>query len=362
MVMALPNSVPTISVVMPVYNARPYLADAIESILNQSFSDFEFIIIDDSSTDHSWDILNEYAQRDERIQLMRNEINSGITKSLNRGLATAQGKYIARQDGDDISYLERFTKQVFLLETNPDVVLVSCNLELINEQGDVIGYHYRSCTPELVAWYLLFYNHLAGHSQVMFRRELVADLGGYSGSRLHCEDYELWSRLVNYGKILIMPEILLKYRKHDQSVSSPNRAQQIESVLIQAGHNIELLSNQSLGLDELNDLRKFMMLPESSEHIDTVLSLNLLHLHNRLQVIYASFVASDRVSDRQGCQEIRRAIARKFIVLLNHIGWSGKVLTKLTLSWCVLRWSPRLMIENWKTTLSKKLSKKLRLT
>ncbi len=357
-----PMVAPMISVIMSVYNGERYLSEAIASILHQTFTNFEFIIINDASTDDTAAVLTAYADQDPRIRLVQNEQNIGLTKSLNKGLNLALGRYIARQDSDDISYPERFAQQVALLDAHPDVVVASCNLELIDEHGETIGYHHRACSPNLVAWYLLFYNHLAGHSQVMFRRELICRLGGYDENRRYSQDYELWSRFVNHGKIVISPEILLKYRKHTNSIGTSRRSQQLQLSLSQARHNIESLIQQPLGVDEPEQLRKFMMLPESSEHIDTVLSLDLLRLHNRLQTIYASFVAKNRLRDRQGCQEIRRAIARKFIVLLNHIGWSGKVLTKLTLSWCVLRWSPRLMIENWKTTLSKKLSKKLRLT
>ncbi|NJN10966.1 MAG: glycosyltransferase [Richelia sp. RM1_1_1] len=214
---------PKISVVMSVYNASAYLRESIESILNQTYTDFEFIIINDCSTDNSWEIINEYAKKDSRIVLINNPENIGLTKSLNKGLKIAKGEYIARQDADDVSLPQRFGKQVLVLDENPEVILVSCDLEVIDSEGNPYSKYQRSCKPEFVAWYLLFYNYLAGHSQVIFRREPVSKLGGYCETYLYAQDYQLWSRLVKIGQIYILPEILLQYRVHTHSISSDKK-------------------------------------------------------------------------------------------------------------------------------------------
>src|SRR5688572_1551532 len=119
---------PVISVLMSVYNGASYLPESVESILAQTFTDFEFIIIDDCSVDETPQILNTYAQGDSRIRIIRNPENKGLTASLNIGLAEAQGKYVARQDADDISLPQRFEKQIQSLEGNPKSVLASSNI------------------------------------------------------------------------------------------------------------------------------------------------------------------------------------------------------------------------------------------
>ncbi|HEY9660554.1 MAG TPA: glycosyltransferase, partial [Allocoleopsis sp.] len=132
-------SPPQISVLMAVYNGSRYVAEAIESILNQTFTDFEFLIIEDGSTDNTVQILQDYANRDPRIKLIQNEQNIGLTKSLNKGLKLAQGKYIARQDADDVSLPHRFEQQIAVFAQNPAAVLVSCSLELIDATGKTVG-------------------------------------------------------------------------------------------------------------------------------------------------------------------------------------------------------------------------------
>ena len=119
---------PKLSVIMPAYNAEKYIGEAIESILNQTFTDFEFIIIDDGSSDHTADIIKGF--HDERIRFIQNEKNSGVANTLNKGLELSQGEYIARMDADDISLPARFEKQVAFMEANPDVAVVGCGIEL----------------------------------------------------------------------------------------------------------------------------------------------------------------------------------------------------------------------------------------
>ena len=133
---------PLVSVIMSVYNGEKYLVQAIDSILNQTYQNFEFIIIDDCSTDNSSHILQEYAQKDSRIKIIKKEKNIGIKgfiKNLNLGISIAKGKYIARMDADDISLPERFQKQVDFLENNPEITLVGAQLNLINEQNKITG-------------------------------------------------------------------------------------------------------------------------------------------------------------------------------------------------------------------------------
>ena len=133
---------PLVSVIMSVYNAEKFLNSAIESITNQTFTDFEFIIIEDCSTDKTLEILKEFKEKDNRIKIIKKEKNEGpkgFIKNLNVGLNMAQGKYIARMDADDISLPERFQKQVIFLENNPEISMVGAQIDFINEKNEIIG-------------------------------------------------------------------------------------------------------------------------------------------------------------------------------------------------------------------------------
>ncbi|MDP9192529.1 MAG: glycosyltransferase [Acidobacteriota bacterium] len=218
---------PRVTVLTTVYNGARYLEEAIDSILAEEFTDFEYVIVDDGSTDGTAEILGGAAARDPRIVLLRNETNRGIAASANRGLSVARGDYIARLDSDDISMPGRFARQVSLLDGRPEVALVSMNYETISADGVVMACSHRD-HPSIVVEYLLnFSNALGGHSQVMFRRSAVEAAGGYDETCAAALDSDLWTRIVRHGRIVVLPEIGMRYRVHDQSVSARARDTQI---------------------------------------------------------------------------------------------------------------------------------------
>ena len=341
---------PKISVLMSVYNGEFYLRQSVESILCQTFSDFELIIIDDCSTDTTWKSLSEYADRDLRIILLQNKENMGVTKSLNRGLAVAQGEYVARQDGDDVSLPERFEKQVALLDNHPEFVLASCNLELIDYRGRSIGKLQRACEPDILAWYLLFYNHLGGHSQVMFRRELVTGLGGYSEKFRYSQDYELWCRLSEVGKIAVLPEILMQYRSHDKNTSSQKQSEQKMYCLNQLRQNIEKLIDNKISLEEAEDLNWFWT--TYLRHFPDSQRIQALHL--RLKEIKQRFIqqGSQHNSFSPGIsKQIDTLITQQFLSLiqspldLRYIKKS--IILKIRISLYVISWYPLKVPVSW---------------
>lgn len=244
---------------MSVYNGADYLQEAIDSILNQTFPDFEFIAINDCSTDDTWEILQRNAAKDSRIVLVNNEENLGLIRSLNKGLNLAKGEFIARQDADDISVCDRLEKEIAVLDNQPGCVLVSGNLQVIeNNDKKIVEVIRRDCESFLVNWYLLYHNRLAGHSQVMYRRNEVLSLGGYSEAHLYMEDYELWCRLARTGKrLIILPDILLTYRRHSQSVSVQKREQQEANDYKQAQDNLQTLLGEDIPLETVKALVGF---------------------------------------------------------------------------------------------------------
>lgn len=208
------NKNPLISVVMPVFNGEIYLREAIESILNQSYSNFEFIIINDGSTDTTESIVSSY--EDERIIYITQE-NSGVGASLRKGCELAKGKFIARMDADDISLLNRFAVQLKFLQNNPETILVSSAVKYINNQGLETGRSFPYTTNKAIIKKLRFGSPIC-HPAVMMKREIYLKTGGYKNVQPF-EDLLLWLAFSKHGKLYNLSTPLLKYRVIDTSVS-----------------------------------------------------------------------------------------------------------------------------------------------
>lgn len=210
----------TISVVMPVYNAARFLPQAVESILNQSFTDFELVAIDDGSTDHSYEILAEYQQHDPRIKIHRQPQNKGLVEALNTGCQFATGEYIARMDADDVSLPHRFEKQLAFMRNNPEVGVLGAWVDYVDEHGLYPGRVWHPpVSPWVIKWRLLFGPPLA-HPTWIFRRKLGESLGFYRP--LKVEDYDFLVRASRLTQIANVPEVLLHYRFWSQSKSTVN--------------------------------------------------------------------------------------------------------------------------------------------
>ena len=214
---------PKVSVIMPVYNGEKYLKEAIDSILCQTYSDFEFIIINDCSADGSENIVLSY--NDDRIVYIKNEENSGVARSLNVGLEKACGEYIARMDADDIALPDRFEKQVNFLDTHSEYGVCGCNIEKFSENEE--RPFLFSTENDSIKIDLLF-DSAVPHPGVMMRKSLGKDLY-YDAHYEQAEDFELWTRLIKKTQICNLPEILLKYRVHDFQVSNYQNERQLNS-------------------------------------------------------------------------------------------------------------------------------------
>lgn len=212
---------PVISVVMPVYNAAPYLAEAIQSILDQTFSDFELIIIDDASTDTSYAIAQSFA--DPRIKILQNAQNRGIVFTRNRGLAAMQGQFYAPFDADDIAMPAKLAKQVHFLRENPAFGMVGCWVKHIDSQGHVLAERWKlKAMPEAILPNLLFRNYFV-QSALLIRREAIPPQGYESGFEIG-EDYLMWTAIAQHYKVWNLPDYLLAYRRHGQNTTSKDPA------------------------------------------------------------------------------------------------------------------------------------------
>ena len=209
--------VPRITVLMPVYNAERYAARAVESILAQTWRDFEFIIVDGGSTDNTLRIIQGYAQMDDRIRILSRP-NKKIAESLNEGLGIARGRYIARMDADDVSYPSRFEFQVEHLEADPECVAVGSMVRCIDENSQPIESAYIPPTEhdEIDNWFLSGNGGGIPHPAAMLRAEALARIGGYRVG-LRAEDADLFLRLAEIGTLANLPHVLLDYRIHSAS-------------------------------------------------------------------------------------------------------------------------------------------------
>lgn len=203
---------------MSVYNAEKYLEEAIDSIVNQTYQDFEFIIINDCSTDNSGAILNQYKQRYEQIVLISNSSNLGLTKNLNKALSIAKGDFIARMDADDISELNRFEVQHAFLHNNPNIDVLGSFSRNIDEKGTITGKRTAPISHRDILKVLPKLCPLA-HPTVMFRKESLAKIGFYNEKYITSQDYDMWFRAAKEGlQFYNIPELLLKYRMNDKYV------------------------------------------------------------------------------------------------------------------------------------------------
>lgn len=216
---------PLVTVLMPVYNGEKYLEEAIESILNQTFRDFEFLIIDDGSTDKSAEIIASF--NDARIRMERNEINLGLIKTLNKGFRLSKGKYIARMDCDDISLPKRLSAQTSFMEKHPKIGICGSWVKIIGLEQKFINKYPQN--HEEARAYLLFNTPFA-HPAVIIRKEIIEkNQLEYNENYKHAEDYELWSKIIEHTRISNIPKVLLHYRIHTESASKKNSSIQAEN-------------------------------------------------------------------------------------------------------------------------------------
>jgi len=197
-----------VSVLMTVYNDEKYLRKSIESILHQSFTDFEFIIINDGSTDSTADILHSYSSVDNRIKVIH-QSNTGMTKALNFGLSISQGKYIARMDSDDISFSKRLEVEVEFLDKNPDIDLIGGGAQIIDAIDNVIGLRNIGVNDPMKT---LSHLNIYQHSDVMFRSSVLKKVIGYRDKFRNAQDYDLWLRISEVSKIAKIPDIIGQWR------------------------------------------------------------------------------------------------------------------------------------------------------
>lgn len=202
---------PKISVVMPAYNCEGYIGSAIESILKQTFKDFEFIILDDGSSDNTLSVVKNYAKKDRRIKVFRNKKNLQIARTLNKAVKLAKADIVARMDSDDISYKTRLSRQYHFLMEHPDIAIVGSNMSIMDDEGKIVSKREYPTESHRLKKISFRYSPFA-HPSVVFRKKVFLEFGGYDHRMVPCEDIDLWFKIGSKYEFANIPKTLLKYR------------------------------------------------------------------------------------------------------------------------------------------------------
>ena len=242
---------PRISILMPVWNGEKFLAAAVDSVLAQTFTDFELLVIDDGSTDRTPEILR--ACPDPRLRVLRLD-HAGIVVALNHGLAEAKADWIARLDADDLSEPRRLEIQWQAVNRHPQAVLCHSAVTFFGDVGVTPGAARLPRSRSFMALRLCYQCPIV-HSTVVFKKELALAVGGYLPDERHAEDFSLWGRLLAQGEFVALPEKLVRFRVHDQSVSRQNlAAQQALARRIGTRHCVKFLQLGEAAADRANQL------------------------------------------------------------------------------------------------------------
>lgn len=278
------SATPLISVVMPVYNGERYLRQSVESILNQTWRDFEFIIIDDGSTDATAEIVQQF--EDKRILVIRNSANLGLTASLNKGIAAAKGKFIARMDADDISLPERFEKQIGFFRTHPEIEALGTSTLYIDEHGNRTENNFLPTSHFCIKWELNFNSPIA-HPTVMMTRRVIKECGGYTPSFEYAVDYWLWWRISELAILGNLPEPLLLYRLHSANVGRTYQAEQTRERILLRQKILSAALKETVPID-------IIQIMENREYDCPDNSLRVACLIHRL---FRAYCKDNRLSD-----------------------------------------------------------------
>lgn len=314
---------PRVTVLMPVYNASSYVRGALESILNQTYRDFEFLIIDDGSSDQSVQVISSY--HSPCIRFCTNDQNLGVTHTLNKGLDLARGEYIVRMDADDISLPKRLERQVAFMDSNPEVGVCGAWVETFGESVGIWSY---PTAPEDVRVHLLFHSTLA-HPTVCLRREAFMKYGLLYDERYpHAEDFQLWQRASTYFQIANLGEVLLRYHVRSNSISRANRESQAHTL-----RRIDKEALQDLGIDASDaELDLHRRLGFQGEHMKGV---SLGEAERWLQRLIVANDTTQRYSKealRRVCGDLWLQVCRKNVGRVNRHVMSSSLLRYVGLS------------------------------
>ncbi|MHA8108518.1 glycosyltransferase family 2 protein [Aquirufa sp. A-Brett2-W8] len=294
------NSTPLVSVLMPTYNGGDYVIPAVHSILTQTITDFELLIIDDSSSDGTIEVLKEIV--DPRIQLIFKPVNSGLIDTLNLGLKVAKGKYILRMDQDDISIQNRIEVQLDFMEANPDVVVCGAGYQIIDSNS----FFRPSCQHGELLLDLIDFCPFA-HPTIIMRADFLKNHNiSYNSSYVNAEDYKIWTDISHVGRMANLPNIVLEYRIHESQMSSRGAIQQqemskkisLEHLNFLSGNNEHMEYYLNGSIKNVSDLKKYLDVELSIKDYFTKNNLNAdsIIFKNRSRKYFQNVLSNDNFS------------------------------------------------------------------
>ena len=307
---------PLISVVMPVYNREQYLKESIESILNQTFSDFEFIVVDDQSTDSSWRIIQEYAAKDSRIVAVKNTGKKGCFSARNCGHRLAKSKYIAVMDSDDIALPNRLQTQFDFMECHPDIGVCGSWAKTFGDKNEIMK---ALQNHEEIRDFNFFYCPMI-HPSVIFRNTNTIL---YSEDHASAQDYDLWSRMIDKLNFANIPEILLLYRVHNEQIGVAKKAEQDKNA-----NNITFRNIENIGLNLSKEEKRIYL---------DILNWTFIPKNNKELFIAAQML--DHISingSKHGYKQLFQDIILNFMKYLPEHGIQNKA-TSLKLYFTIFR-------------------------
>lgn len=273
-----------VTVLIPVYNGSKYLKEAIESILTQTYNHFELLIINDGSTDNSEEIILSF--EDSRIRYISNSTNIGLIGTLNIGINSAKGEYIARMDQDDFSVCDRIEKQVDFLNNNKEIGLVGTAFQFIGDEN----YHSYFLDNDSIKLALLFYNSLS-HPSVMFRKEICIQHSlFFKEEYIHAEDYKMWTDFIIKTKVANLSEILINYRKHETQISQVYQMQQ-KNMAAQIQQEYLLNNGFTFSVTELKLIQKLDQL-ENNGDLELFMLMDKFYVQNQKLLFFNESILS----------------------------------------------------------------------
>lgn len=327
---------PLISVIMPAYNAAAYLNQALDSILAQTYSNFELIVLNDGSTDQTDKVIESYT--DTRIQYINNQSNVGIVATLNKGLSAANGEYIARMDADDISTPVRFERQINFLENHPTTGVLGSAIRIIDRRGKYQRSGFFPTEDTLIRWVLMFANPIA-HPSVIIRRELLQSCNGYRD--VPAEDIDLWERMSHITTLSNLPEPLLSLRRY----SSTRTAKYLIPLLESSAKTSQRMMLRLLG----GDVQLTLVEKVWGKELDS--SKDAIEIAELIKHLYDKYTTS---LPQEFIKPLQRDTARRLvkIAIRNNI----KSVDRLYIFQHALRFDPKILLRLTTKRLSRLLS------
>lgn len=299
---------PKISVIIPVYNDERYIQQTIQSVLDQTFADFELVLVNDASTDRSLEIINQF--RDPRIHVYTNEKNLGIVGSLNKAISLSKAEIIARLDHDDLCYPTRLEKQYLFLESHPEVGLVGAGIQEIDSEGNLVGTPRIHLSEPYLLKYWLHFEVLLSSPATTFRRSIIEKVGGFNPAAELAEDYDLYTRFVKCCDLSNLAEPLVYKREHGKNASVKYHDDQVARHIRTCASEVADLMGKTYPYDY------FKKLIDRNEKLDVDLTLALIHLYDASSKIFAK---KEHLSGKQ-VQRLQYTVTWRVNALLRRCG------------------------------------------